>query len=122
MSEDRHPTAADVGHGLGSFVAAVRAHYGVRLHAIVMFGSRARGEGRPDSDADVAVVLRDDNWSFWQEKLRLADMAYAPLIETGLSIQPWPVSLDEWQNPEKHANRRLLDAIGKDAQSLLEAA
>jgi predicted nucleotidyltransferase len=42
---------------LDDYVAAVRAHYGPRLVDVLMFGSRARGDHRPDSDADVAVVL-----------------------------------------------------------------
>jgi predicted nucleotidyltransferase len=33
--------------------------YGPRLERIVLFGSRARGEARPDSDYDVAVFLHD---------------------------------------------------------------
>jgi len=30
---------------------------GPRLHAVVLFGSEARGEARPDSDIDVMVVV-----------------------------------------------------------------
>ena len=33
--------------------------YGSRLARIVLFGSRARGDARPDSDYDVAVFLTD---------------------------------------------------------------
>ena len=33
------------------------AAYGERLHAVVLFGSEARGDARPDSDIDVLVVL-----------------------------------------------------------------
>ncbi|HET7510868.1 MAG TPA: nucleotidyltransferase domain-containing protein [Solirubrobacterales bacterium] len=36
---------------------ALRGHRGVRL--ALLFGSRARGQGRPDSDADVAVLGED---------------------------------------------------------------
>jgi hypothetical protein len=32
---------------------------GGRVHRIILFGSRARGEARPDSDFDLLVVLRD---------------------------------------------------------------
>jgi len=39
--------------------------YGDRLDRVVLFGSRARGDARPDSDYDVAVFLNDfhDRWS-----------------------------------------------------------
>jgi predicted nucleotidyltransferase len=33
--------------------------YGNRVVSVVLFGSRARGDARPDSDYDVAVFLRD---------------------------------------------------------------
>ena len=32
--------------------------YGHRLHAVVLFGSEARGEAGPDSDIDVLAVLQ----------------------------------------------------------------
>jgi predicted nucleotidyltransferase len=44
---------------LKRFRAALDALYGGRLERVVLFGSRARGEARQDSDYDVAVFLRD---------------------------------------------------------------
>ena len=41
------------------FRAAVRDIYGARVERVVLFGSRARGDARPDYDYDVAVFLRD---------------------------------------------------------------
>ncbi len=32
--------------------------YGERLHRVMLFGSYARGEARPDSDVDILVVLK----------------------------------------------------------------
>ena len=32
--------------------------YGHQLHAVVLFGSEARGEAGPDSDIDVLAVLQ----------------------------------------------------------------
>lgn len=37
----------------------LRKLYGERLARVVLFGSYARGEARPDSDIDVLVVLKD---------------------------------------------------------------
>ncbi len=46
------------------FRAALDELYGDRLERVVLFGSRARGDARLDSDYDVAVFLRDltDRW------------------------------------------------------------
>ncbi|HEY6578427.1 MAG TPA: nucleotidyltransferase domain-containing protein [Rhizomicrobium sp.] len=38
---------------------ALERRFGERLAAVYVIGSRARGEHRPDSDLDVAVVLND---------------------------------------------------------------
>ena len=114
-------TDADV-KALDSFASSVRAHYGSRLHSIVLFGSRARGDARPDSDADVAVLLEDGHWSFWDEKANLAGIAYEMLIEWGLYIQPWPIAKSAWDEPERHHDSRFVERIKRDARALREAA
>ena len=38
--------------------AELEQHYGTRLERLILFGSRARGDAGPESDWDVAVVLR----------------------------------------------------------------
>lgn len=49
---------------LDIFGARVRARFGRRLVGLVLFGSRARGEGEVESDLDVLVLIegmtRDD--------------------------------------------------------------
>lgn len=122
LVEDRPPTRDEVRRALESYVAAVRLHYGPRLHDILLFGSRARGDDTPDSDADVAVILNDDEWAFWQEKMLLADLSYEPLIEEGLVIQPWPISLLDWRDPTRHHNPRFVEVIIRDGRSLLAPA
>ncbi len=41
------------------FRTALDVAYGDRIERVVLFGSRARGDAREDSDYDVAVFLRD---------------------------------------------------------------
>jgi predicted nucleotidyltransferase len=107
---------------LDDYVTAVRRHYGSRLVDILVFGSRARGNHRPESDADIAVVLRDNDWGFWEEQMILADLAYDVLLDHTLFIQPWPVSQDAWVAPEQSPKRRFIATIRQDARSLLEPA
>ena len=49
---------------LKRFRAALDALYGDRIERVVLFGSRARGDTREDSDYDVAVFLKGlaDRW------------------------------------------------------------
>jgi predicted nucleotidyltransferase len=107
---------------LKRYVEFVRSHYGARLHEVLLFGSRARGDARPDSDFDVAIILDDGDWKFWTEKLRLADLAYDTLIDDGLSIQAWPIERSVWEHPESHSRRRFVEAIRRDGLRLEDAA
>ena len=64
------------------FVAAVKAEYGERLKAVVLYGSRARGDATDDSDVDVMVVL-DQMGEYWAEAHRVWDLAYAASAGAG---------------------------------------
>ena len=65
---------------LTRFRAAVVEIYGDRLERVVLFGSRARGDAREDSDYDVAVFLRGMGDRFAKMN-RLADLGAAILDE-----------------------------------------
>jgi predicted nucleotidyltransferase len=70
---------------LKRFRATLDEIYGGRLERVVLYGSRARGDARPDSDYDVAVFLHDlpDRIT---ELYRLADLSTAILEDGGAFI------------------------------------
>jgi predicted nucleotidyltransferase len=79
------------------FAALLRAEYGDRLDRAILFGSRARGDHRPDSDYDVAVFLHG-MIEWWAEVRRLADLTQIVMEETGgvISAKPFsPEAYDE---------------------------
>lgn len=84
----------------------------------ILYGSRARGDHRPDSDADVAVLLRGEHQRLLPTKLAMADVAFDVLLETGINISPLPVWLDEWEHPETYSNPALLRNIAEDGVRL----
>ncbi|MGQ0662946.1 MAG: nucleotidyltransferase domain-containing protein [Pseudomonadota bacterium] len=45
---------------LSELSARMRALYGPRLDRLVLYGSRPRGDGEPDADIDVLVVVSDE--------------------------------------------------------------
>jgi predicted nucleotidyltransferase len=71
------------------FRAALDATYGDRIERVVLFGSRARGDARQDSDYDVAVFLKHlaDRW---QEVDRIVPLVTDILYEEGAFIHAMP--------------------------------
>jgi predicted nucleotidyltransferase len=94
------------------FVRRISDRFDV-AHAI-LFGSRARRTHRPDSDADIAVLLRGEHRRFLPTKLEMADIAFDVMLETGVRVQPLPVWTDEWEHKERHFNPRLLENIANE--------
>ncbi len=80
----------------------------------IVYGSRARGTHRSDSDADVAVLLSGKHQRFLSTKLAMADIAFDVLLETGINISPLPIWLDEWEHPERYSNPSLLHNIARE--------
>ena len=92
---------------LARFRAALEEIYGARLERVVLFGSRARGAARPDSDYDVAVFLTalPDRWA---ELDRLADLRVRFLDETGAFFDAKPYLTTAYRDatPLMHEIRR----------------
>ena len=89
------------------FRATLTEIYGPRLDQVVLFGSRARGDARADSDYDVAVFLTalPDRWA---ELDRLADLRVRFLDETGVFFEakPYPAAAYRDRSPLMHEIRR----------------
>jgi uncharacterized protein len=71
------------------FRQALTGAYGSKLERVVLFGSRARGDARPDSDYDIAVFIHEPE-SFGDESGRLAEIETDILLDTGAVINTLP--------------------------------
>ena len=74
---------------LKRFRAVLDEIYGRRLERVVLFGSRARGEARDDSDYDLAIFI-EDLGPFGAELDRLVDVETDILYDTGAVINALP--------------------------------
>ena len=92
---------------LKRFRAAVNEVYGDRVARVVLYGSRARGNARPDSDYDVAVFLRDLR-DRAQEMNKLADIGTDVLYEVGgvVHAMPYRAGSDQERTPLMHEIRQ----------------
>lgn len=71
MKTNSDDTATATSRALRERLAAVAPDFGIRL--AVLFGSRARGQARPDSDWDIAVAGCPPS-RFWELNERLQDV------------------------------------------------
>ena len=63
------------------------------VEKLILFGSRARGQARADSDYDVAVVVRDLS-DRRRVRRTLSDLAYEHILN-GFYIRPIPLPPDD---------------------------
>jgi uncharacterized protein len=116
----RPPTDGEVTLALRQFAVDVRRRYGARLRGLYLFGSRARGDHKPDSDVDVAVILDAADLDLRKEKWVLVDLAFEPGFGLGLHISPWPFADSEWVRSEELAARPLVRNARREALPVME--
>src|SRR5947209_2794769 len=75
---------------------------GLHPHAIILFGGRARGTNRVESDYDLLVV---------SERLLDYDEVYRPVVGRGLRCDIVPCTVDAWREAHLDAGGVLRDAV-----------
>jgi len=78
---------------------------------VILFGSRARGQAREDSDYDVAVVVRDLSDRRRVRRI-LSDLAYDHIL-SGFFIRPIPLPSD-YLEPQGRRPTELAEDIIRD--------
>ena len=107
---------ADTDRAAKAFIARLTDRY--EVVGALLFGSRARGDHRPESDADIAVLLAGRPEPFVATKLAMVDAAYDVELETGIVISPFPIWEEEWAHPESLPNPRLIENIRREGLPL----
>lgn len=95
-----------------AFIAKVASEFD--LAGAILFGSRARGSFRPESDADIAVLLQGVPGRRVDATLKMADFAFDVMLETGVLIEAIPLWEEEWEHPERFSNPALIENIRRD--------
>ena len=91
MCDGHEPMSEVIDPVLSRFRTELAKLYGERIERVVLYGSRARGDARPDSDYDVAVFLNDhEPFHFGREAGRIAEIETDILFDTGAVINALP--------------------------------
>lgn len=84
---------------LEKFRTAITELYGARIERIVLYGSRARGDARPDSDYDIAVFLKDLASNRWDDIGCITEIELAIRDETDAQVHAMPYPAGHWRDP-----------------------
>jgi predicted nucleotidyltransferase len=99
---------------LDQFRAWVGSRFSTRVRELVLFGSRARGQGHEDSDLDVAVVIDDLTAS---EARELGYFAGDMLTAHNVVLSPFAVSTEHMARLRSRERAIALD-IARDGVPL----
>ncbi len=100
---------------LENYVQEIRSMYGSRIHQIILFGSRVRGEGNEESDIDVAVIITAEDPLL---RRQIYDIATELWLKSEIKISPLVFSAEEYQLYLK-MGRRIVVTIRDEGISLL---
>jgi uncharacterized protein len=112
-SSPRTTADLDLHPAVQRFAAAARAKFGDRLDRIVLYGSRAHGDHRPDSDYDIAIFVRD-RVNAYTEYADLAGIAGWALADDDVEINAWLHRAEAWPS----STLPILRAIRRDGITL----
>jgi predicted nucleotidyltransferase len=76
------------------FADDVKRSFGGSVRKVILFGSVARGDYRPDSDIDILVVVNGDPW---EAQKRLLDIVLEYLLKYGVYISAKAINIEEYE-------------------------
>ena len=103
-------------HAVRMFLEKIGRRYNVA--GAILFGSRARGSYRPDSDADLAVLLHGPKSDPFPVIREMARIAFDVMLDTGILVEALPIWLEDWEHPEQSSNPELVQNIQREGIAL----
>lgn len=73
---------------LAQYVAELQKIYGKHLKSVILYGSYARGDFRPDSDIDIMILLDLNDIEIKEYRHQLSSLTYNFNMAHALDIKP----------------------------------
>jgi predicted nucleotidyltransferase len=96
---------------LKQFKASLEQVLGTQLVELKVFGSKARGDDRPDSDIDVLAIVASDDWHIPD---KVYDVATDILLQADVCISPKVISKSRFDQLSREGTS-FIHNVGKDA-------
>jgi hypothetical protein len=84
----------------------------------LLYGSRARGDHTPDSDADLALILKGENGDRYKVVRDLGGVGFDVMLETGILVHALPLWEGEFKEPTRFNNPGLIENIKREGLRL----
>ncbi|CCD28834.1 Putative DNA polymerase, beta domain protein region [Candidatus Glomeribacter gigasporarum BEG34] len=94
------------------FLERIKSRFNVA--GAILFGSRARRTHRLDSDADIAVIIREPHGKRSAAAIDMAGVAFDVLLETDVLVEALPLWEEELIHPEYFSHPDLIENIRRE--------
>lgn len=105
---------------LERYIAEIKKIYGSHLRQVILYGSYARGDFRPDSDVDIMILLDMSDLDLKVYSQQLSYMTYDFNLDNDLDIKPTAKSEDHFN--KWVVNYPLYASIHREGMVLYDAA
>ena len=102
------------------YIVEIKRIYGTHLRKVILFGSYARGDFKPDSDIDIMILLDMSDMDLKAYSQQLSYMTYDFNLDNDLDIKPIVRSEDHFR--KWVVNYPFYSNINKDGVVLYGAA
>lgn len=79
------------------YMVEIQKIYGVYLKQIILYGSYARGDFRPDSDVDIMILVKMSDLDLKKYSQQLCYMTYDFNLDNDIDIKPIAKSEDHFR-------------------------